>query len=272
MEMAMRAVTSFAPGLIFFIVFYVVSFYMLYNLFIGVILEEFELTDEEKQGLQLGNFRVHVLKEQIKAKMGTDKEFEIARIEQRIQKLRGAVARIFIGGSTEAEIEDKRLRYEDSINALKGGIAEGMVPGGGACFAFMLRYADECRATFDLSTENGREEAQAVDILIEAMSEPCRMIASNAGEMGEMVLRNCMGKEWGYGFNAKTLVYEDLYKAGVVDPASVTTWSLQNAASIAGSLLTTEALVCVAERPEDQEEYKPGITNEIGADAARMAW
>jgi chaperonin GroEL len=98
------------------------------------------------------------------------------------------------------------------------------------------------------------------------------MIASNAGEMGEMVLRNCMGKEWGYGFNAKTLVYEDLYKAGVVDPASVTTWSLQNAASIAGSLLTTEALVCVAERPEEQEEYKPGITNEIGADAARMAW
>ncbi len=216
--------------------------------------------------------RVQVLKGQIEAKLGTDKEFEIARLEQRIQKLRGAVARIFIGGATEVEIEDKRLRYEDSINALKGGIAEGMVPGGGACFAYMLRYADECRATFDTATENGRDEVLAVDILLEAMSEPCRQIASNAGELGEMVLRDCLDKEWGYGFNAKTLTYEDLYEAGVVDPASVTTWALENSASIAGSLLTTEALVCVTERPEEEEEYKPEITNEIGADAARMAW
>ena len=217
--------------------------------------------------------RVQVIKAQIQAKLGTDKEFEIARLEQRIQKLRGAVARIFIGAPTEAEIEDKRLRYEDAINALKGGIAEGMVPGGGACFAYMLRYADECRnSVFDLDTENGRDEALGLDILVEAMKEPVRQIASNAGELGEMVLRTVQDTEWGYGFNAKTLVYEDLYDAGVVDPASVTTWSLENSASIAGSLLTTEALVCVNERPPEEEEYKPEITNEIGADAARMAW
>jgi len=128
--------------------------------------------------------RVQVLKGQIEAKLGTEKEFEIARLEQRIQKLRGAVARIQIGGATDAEIEDKRLRYEDAINALKGGIAEGMVPGGGACFAYMLRYADEARALFDLETQEGQDESAAVDILLEAISEPIRQVASNAGEYG----------------------------------------------------------------------------------------
>ena len=84
------------------------------------------------------------------------------------------VARIYIGGATEPEIEDKRLRYEDAINALKGGIAEGMVPGGGACYAYMLRYADEARALF----REGSEEVVAVDVLCEAMSTPCKQIAS----------------------------------------------------------------------------------------------
>lgn len=104
------------------------------------------------------------------------------------------------------------------------------------------------------------------------MSEPIRQIASNAGLLGEMVLQKVVGQEWGYGFNAKTLEYEDLFEAGVCDPASVTTWSLENSASIAGSLLTTEALVCQAEKEEEEEEYVPEITNEIGADAARYAW
>merc|ERR1719326_2814613 len=166
--------------------------------------------------------RVQILKGQIESKLGTDKEYEIDRLEQRIQKLRGAVARIIIGGATDAEIEDKRLRYEDAINALKGGIAMGMVPGGGACFAYMLRYADEARAIFDLETQQGRDEAVAVDILLEAISEPIRQVSSNAGEYGEMVLRNVMKEEWGYGFNAATLEYEDLFESGVVDPASVT--------------------------------------------------
>jgi chaperonin GroEL len=215
--------------------------------------------------------RVETLKEQIQSKLGTDKEFEIVRLEQRIQKLRGAVARILIGAPTEVEIEDKRLRYEDAINALKGGIAEGMVPGGGACLAYMVRYADEARALFD-DTEQGQDEALAVDVLLEALGAPVKQIASNAGLLGEMVFEKVKGQGWGYGFNAKTLEYEDLLAAGVCDPASVTTWALENSASISGSLLTTEALVCEEERPEDEEEYVPEITNEIGADAARMAW
>jgi chaperonin GroEL len=216
--------------------------------------------------------RVQVIKGQIEGLLGTEKQYEIARLEQRIQKLRGAVARIFIGGATDTEIEDKRLRYEDAINALKGGVAEGMVPGGGACFAYMLRYADEARALFDLETPQGQDEAVAVDILVEAISEPIRQVASNAGEYGEMVLRNVMNQEWGYGFNALALEYEDLFEAGVCDPASVTTWALENAASIAGAFLTTEALICAKERPPEEEEYKPEFTTGIQDEAAQMAW
>ena len=107
---------------------------------------------------------------------------------------------------------------------------------------------------------------------IEAMSEPVRMIASNAGLLGEMVLEKVKGQEWGYGFNAKVLEYMNLLEAGVCDPASVNTWALENSASIAGSLLTTEALICVAERPEDEEEYVPEVTGDIGANAANLAW
>jgi len=213
--------------------------------------------------------RVKALKGQITSKLNTDKEFEIQRLEQRITKLRGAVARIFIGAPTEAEIEDKRLRYEDSINALRGGVLEGMVPGGGACYAYMLRFEDEARAMFG----DNEEEAIAVDVLLEAMAAPAKQIASNAGELGEMVLEKMKGKEWGYGFNAKTLEFTDLIAAGVNDPASVNTWALENSASIAGSLLTTEALICQRARPQDEEEYVPEFTTDIQEEAAaRYAW
>merc|ERR1711934_991363 len=101
------------------------------------------------------------------------------------------------------------------------------------------------------------------------MQAPVVQIARNAGLLGEMVLENIRGKEWGYGFNAKTLEYEDLLEAGVCDPASVNTWALENSASIAGSLLTTEALICESERPDDPDEYVAGrdyVSNEIGQD------
>jgi len=210
--------------------------------------------------------RVAQIKEQIKTKVNTDKEFEVQRLEQRIVKLRGAVARIKVGAPTEAEMEDKRLRYEDAINAVRGAIAEGMVPGGGACLAYMLRYEDEVRTLLP-----DDEEQAAVDVLLAAMQAPVVQIARNAGLLGEMVLENIKGKEWGYGFNAKTLEYEDLLAAGVCDPASVTTWALENAASISASLLTTEALVCQS-FIEEEEEYSPEVGNDIGARAADLAW
>jgi len=212
--------------------------------------------------------RVETLKAQLAEKLAAAKEFEAQRLEQRITKLRGIVARILLGAATETELEDKRLRYEDAINALKGGIAEGMVPGGGSCYAYMTRYAEEIKASLP-----DDEERLATDILLQAMGEPCTQIARNAGLLGPMVLEKVKGQEWGYGFNANTEEYEDLLEAGVCDPASVTTWALDNAASIAASLLNTEAIVAEQVVEEiDEEEYKPEITTGIGEDAAKYAW
>jgi len=210
--------------------------------------------------------RVGQIKQQIEAKLNSEKEFEVQRLEQRVVKLRGAVARIIVGAPTEAEMEDKRLRYEDAINALRGAISEGMVPGGGACLAYMLRYADEARESLPLE-----EERAAVDVILSAMAAPIVQIADNAGVFGQLVLEKVKDQDWGFGFNAKTLEYEDLLKEGVCDPASVTTWALENAASIAGSLLTTEALVC-EKVVEVEEEYVPEVGTGIGAAAADYAW
>lgn len=243
--------------------------------------------------------RVAVLRQQVEALLAEGKEFEVQRLEQRIVKLRGAVARILIGAPTEAQVglegrlgraprllrvgalplillppqvEDKRLRYEDAINACKGAIAEGVVPGGGACYVYMLRHADEARALFG---EDEAEEALAVDVVLSAMAEPVCQIARNAGLLGEMVLEKTKGRQWGYGYNANTATYEDLLAAGVCDPASVTTWALENACSIAASLLTTEAIS--ATKPDldaydEEAEYKPEFTTGIQDAAAKYAW
>jgi len=213
--------------------------------------------------------RVSEIKEQIKSKLNTPKEFEVQRLEQRIIKLRGLVARITIGGATETEIEDKRLRYEDAINALKGAVAEGMVPGGGSCLAYMTRFADEARESI---SDPG--EKLAVDVLVNAMSEPIVQIGRNAGVLGEMVFEKVKGTEWGWGYNAMNLEYMDMFEAGVCDPASVTTWALENAASIAGSLLTTEALVANldVEDTSEQDNYQPEFTEGIQDRASDLAW
>jgi len=212
--------------------------------------------------------RVESLKVQLGEKLAAAKEFEAQRLEQRITKLRGIVARILLGAATETELEDKRLRYEDAINALKGGIAEGMVPGGGSCYAYMTRYVDEIKASLP-----DDEERLAADLLCAAMGEPCSQIAHNAGLLGPMVLEKVKGQEWGYGFNANSQEYENLLEAGVCDPASVTTWALDNAASIAATLLNTEAIVAEQEVEEiDEGEYRPEITTGIGADAGSYGW
>lgn len=190
------------------------------------------------------------------------------RLKQRSQKLRGAVARIYVGGRTEAEQEDKRLRYEDAINALKGACKKGMVPGGGSTFVYMLRYEDEARANLE-----DPEEQEAVSVLIEAMGAPVKQIAHNTGLIPDVMLEKLKDQEFGFGFNARTREYEDLIEAGVCDPASVATWGLDAAASIAGSLLTTEALVCGTEIEEEEEEYTGPTQSGIDQKAAQqLAW
>lgn len=211
--------------------------------------------------------RVDELKKQLEEKLATGKEFEAQRLEQRIQKLRGIVARILLGAATEAELEDKKLRYEDAINALKGGIAEGMVPGGGTTYAYMTRYADEMREIM------GPEEDLAADLLLAAMSAPCQQIANNAGVLGPMVLEKVKMQEWGVGFNAATLEYENLLEAGICDPASVTTWALENAVSISASLLNTEAIVADEVKfDEDSLLQEQDVGVGIGNKAQQYAW
>jgi len=205
---------------------------------------------------------------QLKEKLDAGKEFEAQRIEQRINKLRGIVARILLGAATEVEMEDKKLRYEDAINALKGAIAEGMVPGGGSAYAYIMRYAEEFKA--ELPEE---EEKLGVDIIMHAIGAPCTQIADNAGVLGAMVLEKTKELEWGHGFNAATLKYENLLEAGVCDPASVTTWALDNAASISASLLNTEAIVSeqtVFDATDLMQEQDVGVG--IGSKAADYAW
>jgi chaperonin GroEL len=212
--------------------------------------------------------RVDVLKAQLAEKLAAGKEFEAQRLEQRITKLRGIVARILLGAATETELEDKRLRYEDAINALKGGIAEGMVPGGGSCYAYMTRYMDEIKASLP-----DEEERLAADLVCAALGSPVTQIANNAGLLGPMVLEKVKGQEWGYGFDANTEEYVDLLEKGVCDPASVTTWALDNAVSIAASLLNTEAIVADDEVDEtDELDYQPTVGTGIGQDAAKYAW
>ena len=124
-------------------------------------------------------------------------------VEAANRKIAGIVETLL---AAETEIEDKKLRYEDSINALKGAIVEGMVPGGGACYAYMLRYEDEARALFGPGYE---DEAAAVDVILEAMREPVRQIASNAGVFGEMVLEKVRGTR--LPVDVKGLTMENLY-------------------------------------------------------------
>lgn len=211
--------------------------------------------------------RVAALKVQLDEKLAQGKEFEAQRLEQRIEKLRGLVARILLGAATDTELEDKKLRYEDAINALKGAIAEGMLPGGGAAYAYMTRYADEFKA--DLP----EGEALAVDILMQAIAAPCKQIADNAGVLGAMVFERVRDQEWGYGYNAAKLEYEDLLAAGVCDPASVTTWALDNAASISASLLNTEAIVAEKEVFDEASlQQIQDVSGGIGAKASDYAW
>mgnify|MGYP001983231798 CR=1 FL=1 len=108
-----------------------------------------------------------------------------------------------VGATTEVEIADRKLRYEDAINALTGAIIEGQVPGGGASLAYVTRFADEAREGLS------EDEQVAVDVLVQAMGVPMCQVADNAGVLGQLVLEKCKGKPWGYGFNAKTLEYTD---------------------------------------------------------------
>lgn len=174
-------------------------------------------------------------------------DFEKEKFQERIAKLSGGVAVIKVGAATETEMKEKKHRIEDAVSATKAAVEEGIVPGGGVA---LLRAAGALN-----STDANGDERVGLDILRRALEEPLRMIAQNAGKDGSVVAEKVRDGSGNFGYNALTNVYEDMVAAGVIDPAKVTRSALQNAASIAIMIITTEA--AVTDLPKKDEPAMP---------------
>jgi len=177
----------------------------------------------------------------------TTSDYDREKLQERLAKLVGGVAVVRVGAATEVEMKEKKARVEDALHATRAAVEEGIVPGGGVA---LVRAA----AALD-SLKTRDEELVGVNIVRRAMEEPARSIANNAGWEGSIVLDKIKNNKGAFGFNAATEEFEDLMKAGIVDPTKVVRTALQNAASVAGLLLTTEAMV--AEKPEEKKAAPP---------------
>ena len=172
----------------------------------------------------------------------TDSDWDREKLQERLAKLAGGVAVVKVGAATEVELKEKKHRIEDALSATRAAVEEGIVAGGGTA---LVRSRAAVQKVVD-SLEG--DEATGASIVAKALAEPLRCIANNAGLEGSVMVRQVESESGSVGLNAATGEFEDLVKAGVIDPAKVTRSALQNAASIAGLLLTTEALV--ADKPE----------------------
>jgi len=182
---------------------------------------------------------------QIRAQVDeTTSDYDREKLQERLAKLIGGVAVINVGAATETEMKEKKARVEDALNATRAAVEEGIVPGGGVAFLRTLG------ALSKLKLEG--EEQSGVKLVMRALEEPIRQIANNAGAEGSVVVEKVKDEKGALGLNAETGEYEDLMKAGIIDPTKVTRFALQNASSVAALLLTTEAMV--AEKPRDKEE------------------
>lgn len=180
---------------------------------------------------------------QIKAQISTTtSDYDREKLQERLAKLAGGVAVLFIGAASEVEMKEKKDRVDDALSATRAAIEEGIVPGGGVAY---LRAIDSLEG---LKTDND-DEATGVEIVKRAIEEPLRQIVANAGKEGAVIVQKVREGKGDYGYNARTDTYENLLSAGVVDPAKVTRVALENAASIAGMFLTTECVI--TEKKED---------------------
>jgi chaperonin GroEL len=184
--------------------------------------------------------RISLIRRQIEE---TTSDYDREKLQERLAKLAGGVAVINVGAATEIEMKEKKARVEDALHATRAAVEEGIVPGGGVA---LLR----CQSALEGLKLVG-DEAIGAKIVLRAIEEPLRQLAANAGDEGAMVVQNVKAKKGNVGYNAESGVYEDLLKAGVIDPTKVTRCALQNAASVAALLLTTEVLI--AELPEDDK-------------------
>jgi chaperonin GroEL len=175
-------------------------------------------------------------------------DYDREKLQERKAKLAGGVAKISVGGATEAEVKEKKARFDDALHATRAAVAEGILPGGGVA---LVRAAAACK-----SKDLNQDEETGYQIVLRACRAPLTWIANNAGKDGSLVCEKVMDGKGNFGYNAATDTYEDLVSAGVIDPTKVVRTALENAASVATLLLTSDALI--AEKPKEEEAKKPG--------------
>jgi len=202
--------------------------------------------------------RVKTIRAQVE---DTTSDYDREKLQERLAKLVGGVAVIKVGAATETEMKEKKARVEDAMHATRAAVEEGIVPGGGVALVRAAKVLEDAKAVIGRGADP--DEKIGVAIVRRALEEPLRQIVQNAGKEGAVVVEKVRNdSNDNYGFNAQTEEYEDLVKAGVIDPAKVTRTALQNAASIAGLMLTTEAMV--SEIPEEDKAPMPGGMGGMG--------
>ena len=188
--------------------------------------------------------------EQIKAQIvSTKSDYDKEKLQERLAKLSGGVAVLYVGAASEVEMKEKKDRVDDALRATRAAIEEGIVPGGGVAYIRALDALEGFKG-------DNVDETTGIDIIKRAIEEPLRQIVANAGKEGAVVVQKVREGKADFGYNARTDVYENLHAAGVVDPAKVTRVALENAASIAGMFLTTECVI--VEKKEDKPEMPMG--------------
>ena len=198
--------------------------------------------------------------EMIKARVGqikaqiekTTSDYDREKLQERLAKLAGGVAVIYVGAASEVEMKEKKDRFDDALHATRAAVEEGIIPGGGTA---LIRAAQKLEG---VKPEN-EDEKLGIEIIRRAVEEPLRMIVENAGLEGSVVVNEVKNGKGDYGYNARAEKYENLFQSGVIDPAKVTRVALENAASIAGMLLTTECVLCDIKEPEPAAPANPGM-------------
>ena len=177
--------------------------------------------------------RVNQIKTQIET---TTSDYDKEKLQERLAKLAGGVAVLYVGAATEVEMKEKKDRVDDALAATRAAVEEGIVPGGGVSIVRASQSLDKLKAEND-------DEQTGINIIYRAVEEPLRQIVENAGLEGSVIVAKVKDGKADFGFNAKTETFESLYKAGVIDPAKVVRVALENASSVAGMLLTTECVI-----------------------------
>jgi len=202
--------------------------------------------------------RVGVIKNQIE---NTTSDYDREKLQERLAKLAGGVAVLYIGAPTEVEMKEKKDRVDDALHATRAAVEEGIVPGGGVALIRAIASIDKIKTV-------NEDEKTGADIVRRAIEEPLRQIAANAGIEGSIVVQKVKEGKGDFGYNARTNEYENLFKTGVIDPTKVTRIALENAASIAGMLLTTECVI--VDKPAEEEHNHGGGNPGMGGMGGMM--